>query len=253
MLLKLFILFLLSLNVHAFDHNHTKLNEVLKKFVVRKDKQTFVKYNALKKDDKSFLEYLKELESVKKNEFKNWDSNQRLAFLINSYNAFTIKLIIDKYPVKSIKEVGSFFKNTWKIKFIQLLGEKMHLDNIEHNLIRKNFNEPRIHFAVNCASIGCPSLLEEAFIPTKVDDQLNLAAKNFLNNPNKNYFNSSKKELRYSKIFKWYGDDFKEKYGTFYKFIAPYLTSDSSMQKLISENKIDSDTFDYDWNLNELK
>jgi hypothetical protein len=119
----------------------------------------------------------------------------------------------------------------------------MSLDNIEHDTIRKKFNEPRIHFAVNCASIGCPSLLQEAFVAENLENQLNMAAKNFLQNKSKNYVKAN--TLHLSKIFKWYGGDFDKKYGGFKSYIIKSLN--------LSGNDYDVEFNEYDWNLNELK
>jgi hypothetical protein len=240
-------------NALAFDHSHGKFNLLLQTHVKFKNKQSFINYLKIKKNSVSLENYLKSLSSVSKKEFKKFSKDEQLAFLINAYNAFTIKIIIDNYPVKSIKDIGSFFTNTWKMKFFTLLEEKSHLDNIEHNLIRKQFNEPRIHFAVNCASIGCPSLQRKAFTAKNLNILLESATNNFLSNTTKNKFEKNKKEIKLSKIFKWYGEDFKKKFGSIEKFIAKYLTSNSNDQKNIINEKFSLTWTDYDWKLNESK
>ena len=235
---------LMTFNSFAFDHSFKKWDNLLNKHVKRSGHQTLFNYKELKKDTKEFEAILNTLSSVTKKEYSSFTKDQKLAFLINSYNAFTVKIIVKNYPVKSIKDIGSLFTNTWNIKFFKFLGKKgFYLDGIEHGIIRKNFNEPRIHFAVNCASIGCPSLLEEAFKAETLDSQLDTAAKNFVMNTSKNKLTDQGLEI--SAIFKWYGDDFKKTYGSFQKYLAKYL-GDKAI-------KAEVDFLDYDWKLNEVK
>lgn len=242
----LFIGLLLCWNtvVIGFDHKHQKLTDVLIKFTKQEGYQSLVNYKKLKNEPQKLRSYLKSLEEVSKKQFKSFSKNQQLAFWINAYNAYTLDVIIKAYPVKSIKEIGGnfIFKGPWRDKFITLLGKKRSLDNIEHDIIRKDFHEPRIHFAVNCASIGCPSLLREAFVADKLEDQFEKAAKNFMNNPKKNYVKGN--SLYLSKIFKWYGDDFDEKYGGYKKYALKYHSQ---------YTKDDFEWSDYDWSLNEFK
>ena len=125
-----------------------------------------VDYSAFQKNQKVLQAYLASMSAVSRSEFDSWTKDQQLAFLINAYNAWTIEFVLSAYPdIKSIKDLGSFFSSPWKKEFINLLGETRSLDNIEHTLIRGSgrYNEPRIHFAVNCASIGCPALLNRAY------------------------------------------------------------------------------------------
>ena len=177
---------LISSYAIGFDHAHKKWDEILKSKTIKKDEQVLVNYKSIKANQVKLNSYLKELEKVSKKEFNNFSKQEQLAFWINAYNAYTVKLIVKNYPVKSIKDIGSFFSSPWSKDFITLLGKKMSLDDIEHETIRKDFKEPRIHFAVNCASIGCPSLYQEAFVASRIDKQLEVATKLFLNNKNKN-------------------------------------------------------------------
>jgi hypothetical protein len=252
--LTLFLFFIINIsNVFAFDHSHEKFNLLLQAHVKFKNKQSFINYLKIKENPANLESYLKSLSSVSKKEFNKFSKDQQLAFLINAYNAFTIKIILNHYPLKSIKDIGSLFTNTWKIKFFTLLEEKSHLDNIEHNLIRKQFNEPRIHFAVNCASIGCPSLQKKAFTANNLNNLLESATKNFLSNTTKNKFKKEQKEIKLSKIFKWYGGDFKKKFGSVEKFVAKYLTSNSNDQQNIKNEKFSMTWTEYDWKLNEIQ
>ena len=149
------------------DHDHQAWTVFLKRHVKMGENASTVNYKAIKSGPSSLTEYLLSVEGVSQEDFDHFSENEKLAFLINAYNAFTVKLIVDHYPVKSIKDIGSFLSSPWKKKFFRLLGKERHLDNIEHDMIRKQFNEPRIHFAVNCASIGCPALQDEAFVASR--------------------------------------------------------------------------------------
>lgn len=230
-----------------FDHTHKKWDHVLKQFTIKKESQVYFKYKEVKKDAEGFNSYLTELESLSKDDFGRFNRNERLAFWINAYNAYTVQIILKHYPVKSIKDISSgwFSSGPWKKDFINLFGEKISLDYIEHDIIRKRFSEPRIHFAVNCASIGCPSLLQEAYVGNRLNEQLDLAAQNFLHNKSKNYIKGNTFYL--SKIFKWYGDDFKPKYGGFKNYVIETLRTPGQ-----DYNDYNVEFNDYDWNLNEL-
>ncbi|MGE3759221.1 MAG: DUF547 domain-containing protein [Pseudobdellovibrionaceae bacterium] len=236
-----------------FDQTHSMWTQFLQKHVKKSAHSSTVNYKEIKRDPSKLETYLKALESVSQDEFNRFSNDERLAFLINSYNAFTVKLIVDHYPVKSIKDIGSLFSSPWKKKFFRLLGEERSLDNIEHDMIRKQFNEPRIHFAVNCASVGCPALRDEAFVASGLDKQLEDASVSFLSDKTRNRYNPETKKLELSSIFKWYGSDFPKKYGSLEAFLATRITSNPEYQKLVQEKKVNISYLDYDWSLNEEK
>lgn len=240
--MKIILLVLLAFNSFAFDQSHKVFDKVLKTYTSKKGAQVLVDYKKLAENKKDLDTYLKQLEAVKKIELDSFSKDEQLAFWINAYNAYTLKLITKNYPLKSIKDIGSLFTGPWNQRFISLFGNSITLDEIEHRIIRKQFQEPRIHFAVNCASIGCPSLLQEAFVATKLDAQLESATKHFLGNKNKNYYNKPKNILYISQIFKWYGDDFKEKFGSKEKFISKYIEFPKNAK---------TDYLEYNWGLNE--
>lgn len=240
-------------SVSAFDHSHRDWSAFLKKQVTVKGQASTVNYKVIKSDPKDLIAYINSLESVTLDIFNSFSENEKLAFLINAYNAFTIKLIVDNYPVKSIKDIGSILTSPWKIKFFSLFGERRNLDNVEHDMIRKWFNEPRIHFAVVCASVGCPSLKNEAYVAAQLDKQLEEASLNFLSDSSRNRYLSTEKKLELSSIFKWYGGDFVKKFGSLEVFIAPRITSSSSDQAVIREKNASVSYLDYDWSLNEEK
>lgn len=245
MLLKIILLLSLitSFEAFGFDHTHKELTNILKSNTKVVNGQTLVNYSEIKKSP-NLDNYLKKISSISLEDYKTWNENQKLSFLINAYNVFTIKLIIDHYPVKSIKDIGTLFTSAWKKKFFKFLGQSTHLDHIEHEMIRKDFNEPRIHFAVVCASIGCPSLRQEAFTEKRLQFQLDQAAKHFILNTQKNFLKNN--TLYISKIFKWYRSDFEKNNSKLLDFLNLYLN-------LFQTSNIKIEYNDYDWNLNEYK
>ncbi len=207
--ISLMLILILPFNLMAFDHEHSKFSILLSEYVEIEGPKTSVNYTGLKENPKALDNYLKDLSQVRKSTYDQFTDDQKLSFLINAYNAFTIQLMRDNWPTDTIRDLGSIFSSPWKKEFFTLLGEERSLDWIEHEVIRKEFEEPRIHFAVNCASLSCPSLRAEAFIATKLDAQLEEQAKSFLNDPIKNKLVGKKAML--SKIFDWYGKDFTKK------------------------------------------
>ncbi len=237
-----FILILLFIqNTFAFDHTHKIWNDILTENVHIKNKQSLFDYRKVKESPLALNKYLLQLSSLKKEEYETFNEDQKLALLINSYNAHTIKLIIDNYPIKSIKDIGSFFSSPFKKDFFFFLGHKRNLDWIEHEVIRKKFKEPRIHFAVVCASISCPNIQNKAFTEKNLDTLLDSAASYFINNTTKNDFKDG--TLYLSKIFKWYRLDFKG----LHTFIRKYL-KDKNITK-----KTPISWLNYNWDLNEWK
>lgn len=180
-----------------------------------------------------------------------WSEADELAFWINVYNAFTVKLIIDNYPLESIKDIGSkiqipFVNTPWDIKFVKIGDATYDLNNVEHSILRKKFVEPRIHFAINCASFSCPELRAEAYTGAKLEKQLTEQAKIFLSDKRKNII-ANDKEVQLSKIFSWFRGDFKKgEDGDFILFINQY-----SPIPLKKSTKISY--MDYDWRLNDVK
>lgn len=249
----LFALLVGTLLADNFNHQHTLWNEILKKHVDTDRGVSRVDYQAIQRNQAALNQYLEELESVSLEEYQGWSKPQRLAFLINAYNAFTVKLIVDNYPVDSIKDLGGWLSSPWKKEFFTLLGEEKHLDNIEHDIIRMEFNEPRIHFAVNCAAVGCPPLRQEAFVAERLDQQLEEATRVFLMDERKNRYDPLNQRLELSSIFKWYGIDFEKKAGSVEAFVAPYLTKNLQAQERIRRREVKIRYFDYDWSLNEQK
>jgi len=175
---------------------------------------------------------------------KNWSDKEKIAYWINTYNAFTVKLIVDHYPLKSIKDIGDglpMINSPWDIKFFKIGKTDFDLNTIEHDILRKQFEEPRIHFAINCASFSCPKLRNEAFTGTALDQQLKEQTHSFINNPDKNQI--SKNETKISKIFSWFESDFLKKEDSIKSFLQPYHES--------FDEKNDIEYLEYRWDLNE--
>lgn len=244
------LLILSSVPAWGFDHTHTKFADVLKSRVIRKGNQTLVNYGAIKKDPSKLVEYIRDLAAVKNSEFQSWSKDQKLAALINGYNAWTIKLVVDNYPVPSIKKIGPFYSTPWKQEFIHWLGEKVSLDDIEHGTIRKQFSEPRIHVALVCAALGCPNLQERPFLATELQSQLEHASVEFLRDDQKNRFEISGDEtvLNVSSIFNWYGDDFGSK-----DQLTAYIVQGMGIKDKTIGKKVKMEFLDYDWSLNDAK
>ncbi|WP_230407005.1 DUF547 domain-containing protein [Pontibacter cellulosilyticus] len=205
----------------------------------------FVDYGNFLKDNVELDSYLQAL-SAGIPDSQNWTREEQLAYWINAYNAFTVKLILENYPLKSIKDLNSpisvpFLNSIWDKKFINLGGKKYSLNNIEHNILREKFQEPRIHFAINCASVSCPKLRNEAYIASKLNQQLEDQAETFINDPSKNKLLPSNPKL--SKIFSWFGADF-EKQGNLRNYVNRYADI-----KVKADANIDY--MEYDWNLND--
>ncbi|MGM8884572.1 DUF547 domain-containing protein [Psychrobacter sp. 1U2] len=242
------------------DFNHGTWDRLLNKNVTMTNggKASVVNYNGMKADEAKLDSYMAATSKVSQSEFNRWSKDEQLAFLINVYNAGTVELILTKYPnIKSIKDIGGIFSSPWKQDFVTLLGEKRSLDDIEHNLIRgsKRYNEPRIHFAVNCASIGCPALLDDAYTGNKLDKQLEQVTSKFLADSSRNRLKGSTLEV--SPIFKWYKEDFENNWrGTkdLEGFLARYSSSlglNKSQTADLKNGKTKIDYTSYNWNLNK--
>jgi len=220
-----------SLPTKAQNLNYHAYNKLLQKHV-----NSFgeVNYQAIKADPQLLQASLEGFTKTQPNKF--WSQEERLAYWINAYNAFTIKLIIDNYPINSIKDL----KNPWDQEFIPIGKQLMSLNQIEHDILRK-MKEPRIHFAIVCASKSCPKLLNEAYTPSKLDLQLTLATEEFLSDETKN--NLAANNIQISKIFKWFSEDFTTN-GSLIDFLNLYAPIEISQ-------KAKKSYMDYNWDLNE--
>ena len=248
----------------GFDHSHAAWNALLAKHVktFANGNASAVDYAAIKAEHAALKGYLGTLSAVGEADYGKWNRAQRLAFLINAYNAYTVELILTKYPeLESIKDLGSVFSSPWKKKFFTLLGQERHLDDIEHGMIRAPgaFDDPRIHVGVVCASIGCPMLRPEAFTPEKLDAQLDDGMKRFLADASRNRYDAAGGRLQVSKIFDWYGKDFEtghksyDSLKTTFARHAAQLAATPEAQAKVRSGDYKLEFLDYDWKLNDSR
>lgn len=242
LLILIFTLLLISEGFAQRPLGHQAFDTLLKRYV---DDDGMVDYRGLRADSLELEAYLTFLSKNPPQE--HWSEQEALAFWINAYNAFTLKLITDYYPVKSIKDIGStiqipFVNTPWDITFIKI-GEGFYdLNEIEHGILRKRFSEPRIHFALVCAAMSCPKLQREAYTAAELDHQLDEAARFFLADKRKNEF-LNEQSAEVSMIFNWFGGDFTKK-----EILAEYLSRYAPL-RLSSTATISYK--EYDWSLNE--
>jgi hypothetical protein len=212
---------------------------LLEKYV----KNGHVNYRGFKSDEASLDQYLKVLEST---DTKQLSPREAFAYYTNVYNAWTIKLILSGYPgIKSIKDLGSFFQTPWEKKIVRLDGKVLTLDDVEHNILRPRFKDPRVHFAINCAAFSCPPLRSEPYQGDKLDQQLDDATRMFINNPERNYIEGN--TLYVSKIFKWFAEDFDH---DVVSFISKFAEDNFKQNLEAKKNVLKVKYLPYDWTLN---
>ncbi len=235
-----FLILCLTADVLAAQRvDHSIYAGLLKKYV----KDGVVNYQGFKNEESILDQYLKVLEKV---DSKRLSHNEQFAFYINAYNSWTIKLILSEYPgVKSIKELGSLFKSPWKKKICRIDGGVLSLDDIEHGILRPRYKDPRVHFAVNCASKSCPPLRPEPYRGDDLNRQLDEMTRSFVNDSENNRLKDH--TLYVSSIFKWFAEDFNEDIiGFFFK----YAKEDVKELLEARRKKIKVKYLDYDWSLN---
>lgn len=248
---------LVSTGAAALDHGYRDYAALLGRHVhwIADGHSSAVDYAALKHAGKALDQVLTAFSAVTPGQFDAWDRDRQMAFLINAYNAFTLQLVLSGYPdLKSIRDLGSLLRSPWKRPFFDLLGERRHLDWIEHDRLRPVYAEPRVHFAVNCASVGCPALRPEPYVAARLDEQLNDQLRRFLTDRTRNRFAASDGTLHVSQIFKWFAEDFTTPGGG---GLRPWLAGHAA---LLADNPADRervqrgdfrlDHLSYDWSLN---
>lgn len=242
--------------------DHAPWDALLKRHVrwIEQGHASVVDYAGMARERALLDRYLATLSAVDRAAFDRWPKQEQLAFLINAYNAFTVQLILSRYPaLASIKDLGGLFQLPWKKAFVPLLGQTRSLDDIEHGLIRGSgrYRDPRVHFAVNCASIGCPALRPQAYVAEGLEVQLEDQARRFLGDRSRNRFADGR--LVVSPIFKWYREDFEQddRGGhTLPAFLARYareLGLTETQANALGAGRIDITFGDYDWRLNDAK
>jgi hypothetical protein len=244
---------------NTLDTRYTAWDALLKKHVrwLPDGMQSRVDYTGFAADRAALQQVLAQWSAVTPAQFQALPKPEQMAFLINAYNGFTVELILTQYPkLKSIKDLGSFIQSPWKKKFFKLLDEDRHLDWIEHEQLRPNYAEPRIHAAVNCASIGCPALRDEAFTAAKLDAQLEDGMKRFMSDRTRNRVGNG--QLEVSSIFKWFKEDFEKGHQGLNKLedvfarFATQLTSNPAEQARLKDRSLRITHLDYDWALNDV-
>lgn len=246
-------------NASALDASTATWDALLKKHVkwLPDNKQSRVDYAGFAADRQALQKVLADWSALTPAAFAAMGRDAQMAFLINAYNGFTVELILTKYPdLKSIKDIGSLFQSPWKNAFFTLLGEKHHLDWIEHEQLRPKYNDPRVHGAVNCASIGCPALRPEAFTAAKLEAQLDDGMLRFMADRTRNRYADGK--LQINMIFKWFREDFEKGHKGLHKLddltarYADQLADSPADREKIKAKNVPITHLDYDWSLNAL-
>jgi len=230
---------------NAFDAAHSEWTTLLSRVV----RNGLVDYTRLQSEVRSLDRYLASLSAVEPGTFKGWDESSQIAFLCNAYNAFTLKLVLDHKPRQSIKEIGGPFRSPWKLPVVRLFGEALSLDALEHENLRKRYQEPRIHFALVCAAMGCPPLREEAYVGSRLDRQLSDQARRFLAQSSKHRIDWDMRLVYISPIFKWFEEDFVKTSGSVWAAIRPYWPEGA---KPAAFEKFEIRYSEYDWSLNRF-
>ena len=204
-----------------------------------------VDYRGVQQDEVLLDRYLKSLAAV---DPQALSPDERFAFYVNAYNAWTIKLILSRYPeIDSIKDLGTLFSSPWKKKIASIQGDLLTLDQIEHDILRKAFKDPRVHFAVNCASKGCPPLLPEPYTGSRLDAQLDQVARAFINDPQYNRLEGD--VLWVSRIFDWFAEDFGD---DIIGYFLNYAEAPLRDELIKNRERIRVRHLDYDWSLNDV-
>jgi len=250
----------------SFDTTHAAWTALLRKHVrlLRAGQATQAHYAGFAAERAALTAYRASLAAVTPAVFAAWPRAERQAFLINAYNACTVELVLTRYPgLKSIKDLGGLLSSPWKPKWISLLGTQVSLDDIEHAMLRKrgDYDDPRVHFAVNCASVGCPALREEAFVAARLDAQLDEQALRFMSDRTRNRYNPVRGRLELSKIFDWYGEDFRLGHrgitslpgfaARYAEALADRAADRAADRERVRAGAVDITFADYDWSLND--
>lgn len=224
--------------------DHARYGQLLKKFNIN----GLVDYDGLKAEHAGFKQYLKSLAAVNPDDLSQ---DEAYAYYINLYNAATIDLVLDNYPgIDSIKDIGGFFGSPWRKEFIELKGEKVTLDHIEHDILRPVYKDPRVHFAVNCASMGCPLLHDEPLEGPTLDETLDMLTRNHMRNTKFTWLEGG--TLYVSKVFDWFGGDWgsdEDKIAFVQKYAGQELKA--ALEKLDGDVKLKY--ANWDWSLNNAK
>jgi hypothetical protein len=239
-------------NNSALTFSHAEYDALLKKIVHVTGSKSLVNYTILKQERTILDAYIQKIATVSAENFKTWHPHAQLAFLINAYNALTLQLVIDHYPVSSIKDTGTESQSAWSKEFFTLFEKNRSLDFLEHEFIRKRYNESRIHFALVCAAISCPPLRAEAYTGELLLTQLEDQKEKFLLDADRNYVNVEEKKIYLSKLFSWFKSDFENaipgQRRPIYEYIEPYLSKSFTLYPTFKIAYLP-----YDWKLNDYQ
>jgi len=252
------LVFQMAAAAQSFDQSHAAFSDVLSDYVAVYDDglKSAVNYRDLAQNRKPLDNYLASLSAVESGQYESWAQEQQLAFLINAYNGFTLQLIIDNIDkfesgeADSIRDLGGLFSSPWEKSFFTLLGEKRTLDWVEHEKIRVDFDEPRIHAALVCAAVSCPKLRAEAFTGKNLEAQLENQMVTFLNDRDKNGIDD--KGIYLSKIFDWYREDF-DGLRNYLRTYSEALSDGSGNDVNMNFQSLGIRFVDYNWKLNNLE
>ncbi len=236
-----------------FDHSHALLDEVLSTHV-QGDR---LDYEGVLGEREKLDRYLTAMHAVTPEEIEDWTSDQRFAFWINAYNAHVIQIVLDNYPLRSIKDIGGMlFNKVWDKEFIPMRAhhpdgknDDLSLNDIEHGILRPQFEDARVHAAINCASYSCPPLLDAAFVADRLDEQLDAQMRAFVMDELRVRFDEKKGVLYLSKIFDWFEDDFERDAGSVREYVIRYAPTEKAA--FIRDARIRH--LDYDWSLNDVE
>ena len=216
-----------------------------------------VDYTQLQQQRAALDAVLAEWSSVGQAEFDGWTRAQQMAFLINAYNGFTLQLILSRYPkLQSIRDLGSVLRSPWKQPFFVLLGQQRTLDWIEHEQLRPRYRDERIHFAINCASVGCPALRPEPYIAAQLDAQLDDQQRRYLGDRRRHRYDAATRTLQVQAIYQWFADDFARNGGSVAAWLAQRadLLSDTESDRVaLRRADVRIEYLDYDWALNDSR
>ena len=230
----------------AASRSSTVTHEVWADLLAKFISSEGVNYTGFKKEEDRLNQYLKMLENTDPEKLPR---NEQYAYYINAYNAWTIKLILSGYPgVESIKDFGTILKSPWQKKWVRINGEVITLDDIEHNILRPRYKDPRVHFAINCSAVSCPPLRPEPYLAHTLDRQLDDSTRSFINDPNS--YRLEGDTLYVSRIFKWFSEDFNEDALGFY---LQYAEGDLKEQLVDRKDEMQVKYLHYDWSLNDVK
>jgi len=239
----------------TFDQTHALWTKVLAAHV----HDDGFDYKKLKSDRASLDQYVAALEAVKPDDFAKWSQKEQFAFWIDVYNAYTVRLVVDAYPIDSIKDLGSLLKPVWDREVVPLAPlapdlkkDKLTLNDVENKILRPVYKDARVHAAINCASQGCPPLRAEAFRAADLDKQLDDQVARWLHDAKRNRFDESKSKLEISKVFDWFKDDFVRDAGNVPAWIAKFVPEHKAWLT-DPKRKLAIDYLDYSWKLNEAR